>query len=132
MDGEVSETGPTREPGFFESLKSIVATLVALLHTRLELASTEVEEELERLKRVLLLAAISLFCAGIGVVLVTVFVVAVFWDTHRFLVLGGFAALYLIAGVILALAARKHVAVRPRLFSATISELSKDRENLES
>jgi uncharacterized membrane protein YqjE len=40
--------------------------------------------------------------------------------------------LYLIAGVILALAARKHVVGRPRLFAATISELGKDREHLES
>jgi uncharacterized membrane protein YqjE len=132
MDGEVSETGPTDEPGFFKSLKSIVATLAALLHTRLELASTELEEELERLKRVLLLAAISLFCAGVGIVLVTVFVVAVFWDTHRFVVLGACAALYLIAGVMLALAARRSVTGRPRLFAATISELGKDREHLES
>jgi uncharacterized membrane protein YqjE len=132
MDGEVTESGPEREPGFFASLKSVAASFVALLHTRLDLASTEVEEELERLKRMFLLASVALFCAAMGTLLLTVFVVAVFWDTHRFLALGGFAALYLIAGFVVARAAHKTATGGPRLFSATIAELAKDREHLES
>lgn len=132
MDGEVSGAGTAREPSFSESLKAVFASLVALLHTRLDLVSTELEEELERLKQMLLLAAISLFCFGVGVLLLTVFIVVIFWDTHRFLALGGFALFYLLVGVILGLKVRGIVGAHPRLFSATVAELAKDREILES
>jgi uncharacterized membrane protein YqjE len=132
MADELSETGADREPGFFDSLKAMMTDFAALLHTRLELASTEFEEEMERLKQMLLLAAISLFCFGVGVLLLTVFIVVIFWDTHRFLALGGFALFYLLVGVILGLKVRGIVGAHPRLFSATVAESAKDREILES
>lgn len=131
MAVEESGTSITREPGFFASLRAVITDFAALLHTRVELASTEVEEELERLKQMLLLGAISLFCAGAGVILFTFFIVVIFWDTHRVLALGGFAALYLVLGLATGLVLRRRMAARPRPFSATISELAKDRERME-
>ena len=132
MADELSETGADREPGFFDSLKAVITDFAALLHTRLELASTELEEELERLKQMLLLAAVSLFCFSVGVILLTIFVVVLFWDTHRLLALGGLAAFYLIAGLIVALVMRNKAAALPKFLSATTSEFIKDRERLRS
>ncbi len=130
MASEDSGASASRPAGFFKLVRTLLSTLVDLLQTRLELARTELEEEGERLKTIILLAAIILFCASLGVLLLTILVVVIFWDSHRFFVLGGFVVFYfglaLIAGLIL----RKRARSRPRLFSATLSELDKDCERL--
>jgi uncharacterized membrane protein YqjE len=132
MADEVSETGAVREPGIFDSLRAVITDLTALLHTRIELASTEMEEEMERLKRMLVLAAISLFCFSVGLILLNIFIVVVFWDNHRLLVLGGLTALYLIVGLAVGLVLRSKTATPQKFLAATISEFAKDRERLRS
>ena len=131
MAAEDSGTG-TSSRGFFDSLKALVAGFAALLETRLDLISTELEEEEERLKGMIVLGAIALFCASLGIIFLTLLIVVIFWDTHRFYVLGGFAVLYLALGLIAGLILRKKAMSKPRLLSATLSELAKDRERLES
>lgn len=130
MVSESSEAGANRPAGFFESLRSLLSVFIAILQTRLELLSTELAEERERLKEAILLAVVILFCASLGVLLLTIFVVAIFWDSHRFLVLGGFVLFYFGLALIAALILRKRALSRPRLFSATLSELHKDHERL--
>ena len=132
MGAEADRGDRLRQGGFFDSLRAVVASFVGLLQTRLDLASTEIAEEGERLKQLILLAAIALFCLSLAAILLTVFVVVVFWETHRLYVLGGLALFYLAAGAIAALALRKKAAGRPKLFAATFAELAKDRERLES
>jgi uncharacterized membrane protein YqjE len=132
MADDLSETRADREPGFFDSLKAVMSDFAALLQTRLELASTEFEEEMERLKQMLLLGAVALFCFSIGVILLTIFVVVVFWDTHRLLALGGLAALYLTAALVVGLIIRSKAGALPKFLSLTISEFAKDRERLRS
>ena len=132
MAAEKSRGGATREGGIVDSLRAVLTSFLALLRTRLDLISTEIEEEGQRFKEMILLAAISLFCGCLGVIFLTVFVVFTFWDTHRSYVLGGFAAFYLGLGLIVGWILKRKAAARPRLFSATLSELAKDRERLES
>ncbi|MEK7334229.1 MAG: phage holin family protein [Candidatus Binatota bacterium] len=78
----------SRPAGFFHSLNSLAATFVAVLQTRADLISTEIEEERERLKEMILLTVVALFCVSLGVLLFTLLVVVVFWDTHRLYALG--------------------------------------------
>lgn len=132
MSDEVSETGAIREPGVFDSLRAVITDLTALLHTRIELASTELEEEMERLKRTLVLAAISLFCFSVGLILLNIFIVVIFWDTHRLLALGGLTAFYLIAGLAVGIVIRSKAASPQKFLSTTIAEFAKDRERLRS
>ena len=50
---------------------------------------------------ILILGAAAFFCLAVGVLLVTLFVVVIFWETdYRLAVLGGFALLYLAVGII--------------------------------
>jgi uncharacterized membrane protein YqjE len=132
MAAEDSEASANRSKGFFEPFRAFLATFVGLIHTRLDLISTELEEERERLKEILLLGAISFFCLSLGIVLLTLFFVVIFWDTYAFYVLGGFVLLYLGLGVIVGLIARRKTLSKPRLLSATLSELAKDRDRLRS
>lgn len=122
----------SRPAGFFHSLNSLAATFVAVLQTRADLISTEIEEERERLKEMILLTVVALFCVSLGVLLFTLLVVVVFWDTHRLYVLGGFSIFYLALGLFAGWRARKNGLDKPKFLSATLSELAKDRERLKS
>lgn len=130
MAGEISDRGPASEPGFFEALRNVLSDFAALLQTRFELATTEFEEETERLKQTVLLGAISLFFLAVGVILLTLFIVVYFWDTHRLLALGGVTVLYLLVGALVGLTAKKKLSAMPKFLSATMSEFAKDRERM--
>jgi uncharacterized membrane protein YqjE len=102
-----------------------------VLRTRLDLLSNELAEERERVQQVLILAVVTCFCLGLAAVLVTFFLVVLFWD-HRVAVVGVLAILYLAAGIAAGLAMRQKVRQKSRLFSATLGELAKDCQHLSS
>lgn len=116
--------------GLLESLTTFAATLVAIVHTRLDLLSSDFEEAREHLLSLLVLALAALFFLGVGVLLVSIFIVAAFWDTHRLLALGGLAGFFLATGMAAWAFAMHKVRTKPRLFAASLSELIKDRQQL--
>ncbi len=132
MVSEAQNPGTSRRGGLFDSLKVLAATLLAIAHTRLELLSTELEEERVRLSSMLVWTLVALFCAGLGVVLATLFVVLALWDTHRLLALGIPAILFLLGAALAWLVVRGKARAKPRLFAASLTELSKDRKELTS
>ena len=87
MSAEDPGQGPIPQPGLFTSLRNLATTLVAVAQTRLELLSAEIEEEQVRLLQILLGSLIALFFSALGVVMLTLFVVAWFWESHRALVI---------------------------------------------
>ncbi|MDP1862760.1 MAG: phage holin family protein [Thiobacillus sp.] len=128
----MAEESQAAPEGLFESLKTLSVSLVSIVHTRLELLSTDVAEEREQLTSFLVLVLIALGCLGIGIVLLTILVVVVFWETHRLLALSGMTGLFLMVGVGLGWFALHRVRTKPRLFEASLTELSKDRQQLRS
>jgi uncharacterized membrane protein YqjE len=122
--------GPERTAGLLASLQRLLTTFIEILQTRVDILSTELEEEVYRVQQLLVYVLMSLFFLGLGLVLVTLLVVMAFWETNRLYVLAGFAVSYLGIGAITALAVIHKIRSRPRLFSTTLSELGKDRERL--
>ncbi|MBU1225327.1 MAG: phage holin family protein [Gammaproteobacteria bacterium] len=118
--------------GLFDSLKTLSISLVGIVHTRLELLSTDIAEEREHLITLLALVLLALFCLGVGVVLLAMLIVVAFWESHRLLALGGVTAVFLLASAGMAWLARHKTRTRPRLFAASLAELSKDRQHLGS
>lgn len=118
--------------GLFESLKTLSASLIGIIHTRLELLSTDIAEERAHLTTLVVMGLIALFCLGVGVLLLILLIVVVFWDSHRLLALGGVAGAFLAAGAGLVGLAMHKARTRPRLFAASLAELSKDRQHIES
>lgn len=116
--------------GILQSLRNLAATLVELLRTRFELLATELEEERVRLLQLLFWAAAALFFFGVGILLLVVLLVAVFWDSHRILAIVVLATVFLAGGVGLAIGMRNRMQVRPRLFSASLEELERDKDQL--
>lgn len=128
----MTEKTPGGSKGLLESLATLAATLVAIAHTRLDLLSADLEEDRERLLSILVLTLVALFCLGVGVVLATILLVVVFWDTHRILALSGLAGFFLAVGVAAWMFAMHKARTKPRLFAASLSELLKDRQQLVS
>jgi len=120
----------TRGGGLFDSLKALTASLIAIGYTRLELLSTDLEEERARLVSVLAMLFVALFCLGVGVLLLALLVVVAFWESHRLLALGGLTVLFLAGGAAAFGWARHKLRTKPRLFAASLAELSKDRQHL--
>jgi uncharacterized membrane protein YqjE len=116
--------------GLLDSLTILVSSLVAIAHTRLELLSTDLEEGQQHLMSLLIYAVAALFSLAVCVVLATTLVVVVFWDSHRLLVLGASTAFFLAVGVTCCGVALQRLRDRPKLFSASLSELIKDRQEL--
>lgn len=116
--------------GLFQSLRDRAAAAVGLARTRLELLSVELQEEKLRLLRVAILTGAAAFFLALGVLVATLFVILLFWDTNRLLAAGLIAALYLLIGVGLAFAARNAVQEKTTLFESSMAELEKDRDQL--
>jgi uncharacterized membrane protein YqjE len=127
-----SQAQESRRGGLFDSVKVLAATLVAIARTRLELFSTEIEEQWVWLVSMLVWTLAALFCAFVGVVLATLFVVVALWDTHRLLALGIPAILFLVGAALAALIVLGRARSKPRLFASSLAELSKDHNELTS
>lgn len=127
-------SGPTPDrgnhPGLFDSIKGLAASSVAIVRTRLELISTEVAEEKERLLSLLWLGMAALFFIGLGIVFAAVLLTVALWESHRLLVLGILTALFLGLGISALSLALRQARSGQKLFSASLAELSKDQDLL--
>jgi len=108
----------------------MAGTVLAILQTRLELLANELDEERLRFEQTLLYAGIALLFFGLSIMLLTVFVVVLFWDSHRLPVLSALAGFFFVAGLLMWGALRRTAKKRHQLFSASLAELSDDREQL--
>jgi uncharacterized membrane protein YqjE len=127
----MSENTPNSK-GLMESLSAFAATLVAMLHTRLELLSTDIEEEREHLLSLVAMSLIALFCLMVGIILTTVLFIVALWETYRLLAIGSLAGFFLMAGLIMWYLVKRKAKAKPRLFLASLLELHKDRQKLDS
>lgn len=118
--------------GLMGSVRQLLSTLTSIVSTRLELLGNELQEERLHLTQMLLFVLSALFCFGMGVLLLTIFIVVLFWDDHRLAALGVLSGLFFAAGALLAILLRSKAQAKPRLFSASLAELAKDREQLKT
>lgn len=122
---------PEASPGLMDSAKRLLSTLSATVSTRIELLANELQEERLRLMQMLLFALCALFCFGLAVLLLTIFIVVLFWDEHRLVALGVMCGIFFAMGGLMAILLRNAMQAQPKLFSATLAELAKDREHLD-
>lgn len=122
----------TSHGGLYDSIKGLGATGVAIVRTRLELLSTELAEEKERLLTQMLLGLAALFFIGLGIILAALFLTVALWESHRLLVLGMLTVLFLGLGIAALVAAAKFARTQSKLFSASLAELSKDQDHLKT
>lgn len=119
------------ETGLLASVRRLLSTLTAIASTRLELLANELHEERLHLEQMLLFFFSALFCFGMSIVLLSFFVVVLFWDQHRLAALGGLGMAFLATGMFLAQKLRSMAAKKSRLFSVSLGELASDRKQLD-
>jgi uncharacterized membrane protein YqjE len=117
--------------GLFASVKTLASTLLGIAQTRLELLASEMEEDRLRMTRLLFYSLLAFFFFCLGMVLITLLIIAVFWDTYRLLTIGLIAAIYIGFAAGLAIYVMRELRRKPKLFSASLAEFIKDRAMLE-
>jgi uncharacterized membrane protein YqjE len=110
----------------FESVGRLGSTIVDMVHTRLELAAVEVEEESQRMLGYLVYALLALSLFVMAFLMVSFLVIVLFWDTYRIQAVIGMAALFGISGALVAMKVKAAFENKPRLLANTIEELRKD------
>jgi uncharacterized membrane protein YqjE len=129
----VEPDSPSRGPqvtGLFASVRDLVATALAIAQTRLELVTTELEEEMHRVAEILVWMFVVVFFAGLSVLMLAIVIVVAFWDDHRMLAAGLMTGVFFGLTAIGLLVVRSKVRSRPRLLEGTIEEIRHDREAL--
>jgi uncharacterized membrane protein YqjE len=120
----------TQPGGLFASLKALLATLIAIGHNRLELFSTELQEEIARAASILLWALAALLLAFLAVLLGVGAILLAVPEGARATVAALIALGVCAAAAVAALISYNRATAKPRLFDATLSELRKDRDQL--
>ncbi|MGC2458741.1 MAG: phage holin family protein [Gallionellaceae bacterium] len=128
MSPETGDSG--KNGGLFNSMRTTASTLLAIVQTRVELLSTELEEERIRLTSMLMWMLLMLFCTGMGVIFFTLLLVLALWDDHRLLAVGIPAVLFSLGAVLAWQVVAGKARSKPRLFAASLTELSRDRDQL--
>lgn len=126
-----AHSGSRAAEGLFGALRRMLATLLAMVHTRLELITTELEEEIHRAASILLWALVALFFGSLAVLMLALMLLIVFWETHRVLVAALITAAFLGLAIATALLARARLRARTGLLAASIEQLRRDRAALE-
>lgn len=116
--------------GLFGSIRQLLSTVTSIASTRLELLANELQEERLRITQMLLFALFALFCFGVGILLLTVLIVVLFWDDHRLAALGALSAFFFALGALMAMLLRSKAQAKSRLFSSSLAELAEDRVQL--
>ena len=113
--------------GFLASVRQLLATLLETLHVRLELLGTELEQEKRRVFSALVLAAVGLVCLALALVMLSVAVLLIFWDSYRLAAACALALLFGGGGTYLMYRAKQTLSAPSGLFENSLAELQRDR-----
>jgi uncharacterized membrane protein YqjE len=127
-----AEAGVRHGPAaaLWSSARAFAGSFAGVAHTRLELLTTELQEEVRQVGAILLWAFIAAFAAMMALFLGALAVIFMFWETHR-----GAASLAMIVMFVAIAAAAARVMQRklrekPPLLNDTLAELGRDRDQL--
>jgi uncharacterized membrane protein YqjE len=136
QDTDIPPEGPAEGRGpvasLFTSIAQMLATAIGFAQTRLELLTTELQEEIHRVAEIMVYTVVALLAAGIGLFLLALTVIFVFWETHRLAASIAVTATVFLIAVVAGLVLRAKVRAKPPMLDATIAELKKDRAALMS
>jgi uncharacterized membrane protein YqjE len=116
--------------GLVHSAQSLLAGLLALARTRLELFGTELQEELTRLFLTLIGAMAVLLLVALGLGFAALAVIVSLGEDSRALASAAMGVIFLVGGLAAAWSMRRLTREKPRTFAASLGELDRDREVL--
>lgn len=113
-----------------DSVKTLLLTVISMGQTRLELLSTELEEERERVTVLLVWTLFTLFTAAMAIVLLTILIIVACWDSYRLLSIAIMLCVFIVGTAVSWRILSKAKQNKPRIFASTTSELAKDCDAL--
>ena len=113
--------------GLLAHVRQLLATLLETVQVRLALLGTEFEQEKRRVFSALALAAVALVCLALGLVMLSVAVLLIFWDSYRIGAACALALLFGGSGAYLLVRARQKLSAPSGLFAHSLAELQRDR-----
>ena len=116
--------------GLASALSQLAATALAMVRTRLELATVEFTEERERAKEMLLLLFSTVLVVLFALLFASIFVIAYFWDSYRLTAVGAVTGFYLVLAVIFLVRLKQRMDEKHSPFTATLSQLEEDADAL--
>ena len=114
--------------GLGDALSGLAATAVAMLRTRLELATVEFEELRERTKIMLILVVVATVFFCFALIALSALAVVLLWNSYPLAALFGVVLVYVLIAAIALYALKRNA--QPRPFAATLHELERDTEAL--
>jgi uncharacterized membrane protein YqjE len=112
--------------GIVRSARRMLAILVSMTRTRLNLLAVELIQEKSRIWQMLVLTALALIFASMALLALSLLVVAAFWEENRLLAIGCLSAFYVVATIVTLVVLRQKAKAGSDLFAGTLSEFSKD------
>jgi uncharacterized membrane protein YqjE len=119
-----------RPQGLLEALRSLLAGVLQLLHTRVELFTLEIQEQVQRLLWLFVWTIVALFCGSLTVLMLCITVLVACWDSHRLLAAGCLTGGLLVLLLAALLALRTQWRASPRWLDASLDELQRDADVL--
>ena len=116
--------------GLFASLKRVIAGLLGIVASRVELLANEWEEERLRLTQALLFALFALFCFCMGILFLALFIVLFFWQDHPLLVVSVLALSFFALAILFFRLLFSKLSQKSIPFADTLAELKKDVNSL--
>jgi len=111
------------------ALGGAAGDLVSILRTRLEIFSLELAEEKSRIACLAGMALAAALCLFLALLVLSMFIAALFWDTaYRLLAIGLTAGVYAVAGGVLGWLLVRHLRADAAPFAVTVEELGRDAE----
>ena len=118
------------QENLLSSIKGLASVGVSIAKTRLELLSIDVQIARSRFVSLLVMIISALFFLFFGLLMLALLIVIYNWESDRMLALSLLTVAFLSVGLILAFIVIRSLRLMPKLFEASIAELSKDREAL--
>ena len=118
--------------GLLDSAQGLLANVLALARTRLELFGTELQEELTRLLLAFLCAVAVLLLVVVGAVFAGFALILSLGEEQRLLGAVIIAVAFFLLAAVAVWSARRLLQTKPRVFDASLRELERDYESLKS
>ncbi|MCC7546659.1 MAG: phage holin family protein [Burkholderiales bacterium] len=124
------QTADGREASQRSRVRSLLAALLDLAHTRLDLLGTELREELLRFAALLVGACVVVLATTIGLGLLAAALVMALWQDHPLAGLSVAGMLFLALGLLAIWSMARLLRAKARPFEASLTQLRRDREAL--
>ncbi len=112
----------------FDGVRRVAITTAGLGGNRLELLGVELQEELERQAGNLVWLIAAFVFGGLALLLASILLLIIFWDTHRIMVAVALPLVYAVLSVVCVLCLRYRRHHAPPAFALTVEEFRRDQE----